>query len=75
MDKKQKVQYHRHMRFVHENLAMARIYAALAKNEEDNLKAMSHDYYYAEHMAIAMFYLTHARNLRIKEKTNYGYQL
>lgn len=53
---------------------MARTHAHHAKNEENDMLAMEHDYHYAEHMAHAMFYLTHARNLRIKENTNYGYQ-
>lgn len=59
---------------VHENLAMARYHAHHAKCSEDDFQAMEHDYFYKEHMASAMFDLTHAKNLRIKEKTNYGYQ-
>lgn len=74
MASKQKDSYHLYMRRTHENLAMARTHAHHAKNAEDDIKAMEHDFLYAEHMAHAMFYLTHARNLRIKEKTNYGYQ-
>lgn len=62
------------MNKAHENLALARHHAHHAKCSEDDYKAMEHDYLYAEHMAHAMFYLTHARNLRIKEKTNYGNQ-
>lgn len=55
-------------------LEMARYHAQLAKNEDDPYIAMDSDYYYEENMAHAIFYLTHARNLRIKEKTNHGYQ-
>lgn len=55
-------------------LEMARYHAQLAKDEDDPNIAMDYDYYYAANMAHAMFHLTHARNLRIKEKTNYGYQ-
>lgn len=58
----------------HMCLEMARYHAQLAKAEDDPQKAMDYDYYYASNMARAIHYLTHARNLRIKEKTNYGYQ-
>lgn len=69
MHLKLKTTYHSCMRIVHDNLAMARIQANHAKNAKDDELAMEYDYYYAEHMAHATFYLTHARNLRIKEKT------
>lgn len=36
--------------------------------------AMEYDYYYAANMASAIFHLTHARKLRIKEKFNHGNQ-
>ena len=62
------------MKNAHENLALARHHAHHAKNAKNDMQAMEHDYYYAEHMAKAMFYLTHARKLRIKEKFNHGNQ-
>lgn len=59
----------------HVNIEMAMHHARLAKYAKDDEAAMVHDHFYAEHMAHAMFYLTHARKLRIKERKNYGYQL
>lgn len=64
--------HHSLIQSAHLHLAMARTHAHHAKNAENDILAMEHDYYYAKNMAQAMFYLTHARNLRIKENTNYG---
>lgn len=72
MAKKDKVAFL--LNSAHRNLELARTHAHHAKCSEDYYESMEHDYLYAEHMAHAMFYLTNARNLRIKEKTNYGYQ-
>lgn len=62
------------LNIAHEHIAMARHHAHHAQYSEDDYKAMEHDYLYAEHMARAMLYLTRSRNLRIKEKTDYGNQ-
>lgn len=63
----------------HRNIELARIHAHLAKTHAElamlidenanNLYAMEHDLAYAECLARAMYYLDHARKLRIKEKT------
>ena len=66
--------HHFLMNQAHDNLICARYHAHHAKISKNEITAMEHDHLYAEHMAHAMFYLTHARNLRIKEKTNYGNQ-
>lgn len=74
MHSKQRAEYHLYMSRLHDNLAMTRVHAQLAKDAKNDMEAMDHDYQYIKHMAQAVFCLTHARNLRIKEKTNYGNQ-
>lgn len=59
--------YHAHLMYhVHENIQLAMAFANIAKNAESDYDAMDADFCYAEHMAHAMFYLTHARNLRLR---------
>lgn len=74
MQSKHKAEYHYYMDEVRNNLSMAQFFANRAKNAESDLDAMVYDYHYIEHTARAVFCLTHARKLRIKEKTNYGNQ-
>ena len=61
---------HAHLMYhVHENIQLAMAFANIAKNAESDYVAMDADFCYAEHMAHAMFYLTHARNLRLRRKS------
>lgn len=62
------------MSIVRLEISMALHMYKSAKCEPDDEKAMQFDYWYAEHMAKAMHYLVKARNLRIKERKNYGYK-
>lgn len=54
---------------VHENIQLAMEFENIAKNSESDYNAMDADFCYAEHMAHAMFYLTNARNLRLRSKS------